>query len=164
MTGQLQYGSVVLWYCFDLQQMGPAAALEIPWYPCRQKKKKNNNKKNNNKTAQSSLPALHVQKVFIWITHPNPLSNDMSHYPPDTAWWRSSWILWAGSDSKHQWGTWEKWISEEENFWNDYGSSNLHTYGDCVIPKELPWHNYQALKVFFFSFLFFSLRWNIFLR
>lgn len=46
-------------------------------------------------------------------------------------------------------------FQEEENFRNDYGSSNLHTYGDCVIPKELPWHNYQALKVFFFPVFFF---------
>ncbi len=48
--------------------MGPAAALEIPWYP---------HQKNN---TELSASILHPGTVFIWITPPNPLSNDMTQW------------------------------------------------------------------------------------
>lgn len=73
-TGQLHYGSMVLWCCFDLQQMGPAAELEIPWYP----------RKNN---TELSASISHPGTVFIWITPPVPLSNDM------TQWVTVPWVL-----------------------------------------------------------------------
>lgn len=101
-TGQLQYGSVVLWYCFDLQQMGPAAALEIPWYPCKEK-------------TLNPLPPFYIQELFIWTTPPNPLFNDMSHYPLDTA--KGETLgFWKGVTRMPWRNTSLKWISEELDF------------------------------------------------
>lgn len=71
MTGQLVYGSVVVWCSFDLQQMDPAAVLEIPWHPLQ---------KNKKSAVLSSPSILHPGTVFIWISPPNPLSNDMTQW------------------------------------------------------------------------------------
>lgn len=133
-TGQLQNGSVPLWRYFDLQQMGPAAALEIPWYS-HQKKKENN--------TELSASILHPGTVFIWITPPNPLSNDMTQWVtiPRILLWEKHQAF--GSERlEMQWkrGEFFKWIFRRTEYWNDYGTSNLQ--GIYATPTELPWHTY----------------------
>lgn len=102
-TGQLQYGSVVLRCCFDLQQMGPAAGLEIPWYP--------------HKKQHWSASILHPRSVFIWITPPNPLSNDMTQWVTilQTLLREKHWVFGRERLECSEKREGFKWISEEQN-------------------------------------------------
>ena len=83
-----------------------------PGIPTKKKKKK----KENNTELSASI--LHPGTVFIWITPPNPLSNDMTQWVtiPQILLWEKHQVF--GSERlKMRWrrGEFFKWISEEQN-------------------------------------------------
>ena len=91
---------------------GPCSSAGNPLvFPPNKKKKKENN-------TELSASILHPGTVFIWITPPNPLSNDMTQWVtiPQILLWEKHQVF--GSERlKMRWrrGEFFKWISEEQN-------------------------------------------------
>lgn len=106
----------------------------------------------------NSLPPFYIQELFIWITPPNPLSNDMSHYSLDTA--KGETVgFWQGVTRMPWRKTSLKWISEEL----DFGMITAHRI--CIPTGKIWLWKYHLDTVincqgFFFSTFFCRRIWK----